>query len=124
MTTWRWPWRSRWGRNGETLNCYFIGLDLGQAQDFTALAVLERPLVAPRDPPAKRRPAYALRHLQRFPLGTHYGEITQTLRGLLQKPPLPGAFLVVDQTAVGRAVVDLLADGLRHNVTCKFCPII
>jgi hypothetical protein len=32
---------------------------------------------------------------------------------LLHRPPLPGAVLVADQTGVGRAVVDLVADGLR-----------
>ena len=48
---------------------YFLGLDLGQTRDFTALAVLER------SPPtnagtAVEKPDYALRHLHRFPLGT------------------------------------------------------
>jgi hypothetical protein len=31
--------------------------------------------------------------------------------------------LVVDQTAVGSAVVDLLADGLRGKVSCLFYPV-
>ena len=31
--------------------------------------------------------------------------------------------LVVDQTGVGRPVVDMLEDGLRGRVTCQFCPI-
>src|SRR5262245_15634737 len=102
---------------------YFMGLDLGQARDFTALAVLERPLVQPGDPPSQRRPAYALRHLHRFPLGTPYPEVAREVVRLLRTPPLPGALLTVDQTGVGRAVVDMLADALRDNVTCAFCPV-
>jgi hypothetical protein len=34
---------------------YFLGLDLGQASDFSALAVLERPLVQRTDPPGRLR---------------------------------------------------------------------
>jgi hypothetical protein len=102
---------------------YFVGLDLGQASDFTALAVLERSVVHAEDPPARRRPGYALRHLRRFPLGTPYAEVVNEVRGLLRMPPLPGAFLVVDQTGVGQAVVALLADELRGQVTCTFCPV-
>lgn len=69
---------------------FFIGLDLGQQQDYTALAVAERlvpplppvqdaypwqpdhPLHALWDPHSKPlplvKPLYHLRHLQRFPL--------------------------------------------------------
>ena len=36
---------------------YFVGLDLGQARDFSALAVLDRPLVLPSAPRHERRPA-------------------------------------------------------------------
>ena len=74
----------------------------------TPLAVLERPRVQPRDPPEKRRPAYALRHLERFPLGTPYPEVVEVVRELLKTPPLPGALVAVDQTGVGRAVVEML----------------
>jgi hypothetical protein len=98
---------------------YFVGLDLGQASDFTALAVLERPAHTA----TARRTVYALRHLRRFPLGTPYAEVVDEVRGLLCTPPLPGAFLVVDQTGVGQAVVALLADELRGQVTCSFCPV-
>jgi hypothetical protein len=102
---------------------YFVGLDLGPAQEFTAPAVLERPRVHPTDPPARRRPPYALRHLRRFPLGTPYPAVVRAVRQLLNTPPLPGAMVAVDQTGVGRAVVNLLADGLRDQARCLFCPI-
>jgi hypothetical protein len=102
---------------------YFVGLDLGQASDFTALAVLERSTGGSEGAAAQRRPVYALRHLRRFPLGTPYAEVVDEVRGLLRTPPLPGAFLVVDQTGVGQAVVALLAEELRNQVTCTFCPV-
>lgn len=97
---------------------YFVGLDLGQASDPTALAILERPNVAPGSPPGLRCPQYALRHLHRFPPGTPYQEVIETVRQLLRTPPLPGAEMVVDTTGVGRAVVSLISDGLLNRVTC------
>jgi hypothetical protein len=95
---------------------YFVGLDLGQSSDPTALAVLERPRVEPGAPPGMRRPPYALRHLQRFPPGTPYQEIIETVRQLLRTPPLPGADLVGDTTGVGRAVVSLSPSARRRLV--------
>jgi hypothetical protein len=83
---------------------YFLGLDLGQTQDFTAMAVLERRAVAV----AGGKPEYALRHLQRFPLGTAYTAIVPAVAALRRNEPLRQAPLVVDQTGVGRAVVDML----------------
>ncbi len=59
-------------------------MDLGQTTDFTALAILERPLVERGVPRELRRPAYALRHLKRFPLGTSYPQIVQTVVKLIQ----------------------------------------
>lgn len=89
------------------LTDFLVGLDLGQTQDFTALAVLERNQPDPglSDPVP---PDYALRHLQRFPLGTPYTEIVPAVTRLLRATPLRESPLVVDQTGVGRAVVDML----------------
>jgi hypothetical protein len=102
---------------------HFVGLDLGQAQDFTALAVLERRHVRPDDPPHLRRPPYALRYLHRFALGTSYPAVVAHVRQLLDTPPLPGAELGVDLTGVGRAVLRALLDGLLHQVTCRIWPL-
>ena len=86
---------------------YFLGLDLGQAQDPTALAVIER---------ASWRgnfPQYSCRHLRRWQLGTPYTKIVQDVDrmawaiGPSGQLLLPGATLVVDGTGVGRAVVDM-----------------
>jgi hypothetical protein len=99
---------------------YYVGLDLGQTTDYTALCVLERPVLTTA---VELDPPYALRHLQRFPFGTPYPEIVRDVIALLRKPPMPGAFLVVDQTGVGRAVVDLFKESFEGKVTCRFAPI-
>jgi hypothetical protein len=86
---------------------FVVGLDLGQSQDFTVLAVLERNIqVGEALSPALTE--YSLRHLRRFSLGTPYTEIVPTVARLAGIRPLSGSPLVVDQTGVGRAVVDML----------------
>jgi hypothetical protein len=94
---------------------YTVGLDLGQTTDYTALAVVERPLVW-----LDGQPSYGLRHLQRFHLGTPYTQIVPAVARLVAMPPLAGRVtLVADQTGVGRAVVDLL----RRDVQCHLVPV-
>jgi hypothetical protein len=110
---------------------YIVGLDLGQASDFTALAILERrrphdgldasvetfhvrrnwyglDTVAVRSGAPKTEKTHAVRHLERFPLGTPYPTICECLVELFARPPLVNATLVVDQTGVGRAVLELI----------------
>lgn len=100
---------------------FTMGLDLGQANDYTALCALERIDRGPGEPAGHVRLArdmqreeapdtvYHLRHLERFKLGTPYPAIVKRVTELLATPPLRGqAALVVDATGVGAAVVDLL----------------
>jgi hypothetical protein len=84
---------------------YVLGLDLGQAADFTALAVVEKADGKP--------PALAVRHLRRFPPGTTYGAVAaavaETVRdGGLARPPL-----VADLTAVGPGLLPTLRSAVR-----------
>ncbi len=73
---------------------FFMGEDLGQATDFTAIGVIEATGYE-----------YRVRHLQRFALGTSYPDmVNETIR---IRSVLPGSILVVDRTGVGRPVVDL-----------------
>jgi hypothetical protein len=90
---------------------YFIGLDFGQAQDFTAAAILERQGGAER--------TYAGRHLQRWPLGTSYPEIVQDVLELTRRLT-PAPVLVVDATGVGQPVVGLLR---RAGISCPLYAI-
>jgi len=82
-------------------NKYTLGLDLGQVNDYTAIAIGQW---VRTDPPR----IVDIRHLQRFPLGTPYPAIVDEVDGILRRPPLRGKCdLVIDATGVGRPVVDL-----------------
>ena len=81
---------------------HFVGLDLGQTHQFSALAVLERRLAIHGWTIADFRPPYALRHLQRFAPGTPYTQIAGALRDVLRTREVSGAVAVVDVTGVGR----------------------
>lgn len=95
---------------------YTIGLDLGMGADPTALAVLERRRLESDDKPEQRQPPYALRHLHRFPPGTGFPVIADSVLTLLQTPPMPGSWIITDYTGVGRAVMRLILDSLRGRV--------
>lgn len=84
---------------------FFVGLDLGRAQDFSALAVLERSWERLRSGRLLSR--LALRHLQRWPLGTPYTTIAEETAALCKRPPLCNPVLAVDETGVGAAVLDI-----------------
>src|SRR5262245_56965307 len=98
------------------MNNYYLGLDLGQSQDFTAVTVLERSV----DEKEIEKPTYAIRHLQRFPLGTPYTTIVASMQNMTALPPVRGAPVVVDHTGVGRAVVDILR---RANLGGRLVPV-
>jgi hypothetical protein len=83
-----------------------IGLDLGQPQDYTALAIAQQSM-EPAQPRYVR--TYAFRHLHRWPVGTPYPRIRDDVAVMLEK--VPGAELVVDATGCGRAVLDLFRYG-------------
>lgn len=90
---------------------FFLGLDLGQAQDFTALAVVERKEFRYEAKPDE----YHIRHLERPKLGTPYPAIVERVQNLLKSDQLWGrTALVVDKTGVGAPVVDMFRKaGLR-----------
>jgi hypothetical protein len=95
-------------RPGPQTSDFVLGLDLGQPQDYTALAVLER-LWQPdtADPVGQEESHYHLRHLVRWPPRTGYPEMAAEVAKLVEKPPLDHPLLAIDQTAVGEGVVDL-----------------
>ena len=90
---------------------YFAGLDVGPAHQFTALAILERSQDTHDELLDRDSRHYAVRHLERWPLGAPYTAIRDRLAELFAKPPLRHTQLVVDVTAVGRPVLDLLRRG-------------
>lgn len=94
---------------------FFIGLDLGQARDPSAIAVVERAeLVGEWDAVAwahRREIELRLRQLERLPLGMKYPEIERRVRELVDAMVRRGdCELLVDATGVGRPVVDHLQE--------------
>jgi len=75
---------------------FILGLDLGQAQDYTGLITIEQA--------GERLDAVDIR---RYRLGTPYPEIVEDVCKTLDTPALKDAALVVDATGVGRPVVDM-----------------
>ena len=81
---------------------FFLGLDLGQVSDFTALSLIEW---VPDSWPAY----YHLRHLERFPLGTRYPDIVERVKRLMLSYELRERTVCIpDKTGVGAPVVDML----------------
>jgi hypothetical protein len=87
---------------------YFSGLDLGQPSQYTALAVLERTTQTDSENPGRNLRFYAVRHLERFELGTSFPEICARLKAVFSDERLQGSTLTVDRTVVGQPVIDLL----------------
>lgn len=80
---------------------FYIGLDLGQASDYTALNVMQKV-------DNKAGNIYHIRRLERI-RGAPYPDIAQKVNAIMATPALVGRTdLVVDQTGVGAPVVDLL----------------
>lgn len=114
----------------EELRRFVVGVDLGQAHDPTAIAVIEHVHVRVRPEYAqaygmdsRRRawlgewnrairsnhpPQYNVRHLERLPLGTHYPAQVAHIAEMVRRAPLKDAPVFYDYTGVGRPVGDLL----------------
>ena len=104
---------------------FYVGLDLGQSNDYTALAVIEKV-----EGDHERDPDLHLRHLERYPLRMPYPDMVARVATLLEDPQLRSTYLdrrlgrrileepelLVDATGVGRPVVDLFKErGLRYK---------
>lgn len=87
------------------MNKFIAVLALGQAQDYTALAISE--VVGE----TKDNRQYHITGLQRFSLGTSYASIVEKVAELMNTEPLhENTDLVADATVVGGPVVDLLEE--------------
>ena len=86
---------------------YLVGLDLGQANDFSAWAV------ALQHDHGAEPPTYDVPYLERI-RGARYPAVVDHTRvlieALLAQDPRPDVDLVVDFTGVGRAVADMVID--------------
>ncbi|HOC41853.1 MAG TPA: hypothetical protein PKJ99_02455 [Thermoanaerobaculales bacterium] len=84
---------------------FTVGVDLGQANDYTAAVVIESEWRGEFKPELEVR----VRHLDRW-RGVSYVEVVDRLAELRAMPGLQDAALVVDATGVGRAVVDMIRE--------------
>jgi hypothetical protein len=121
---------------------YTVGVDLGQANDPTAIAVMERVVVPPQTAlfaPVGSHPGnrlvegdivYDLVYLKRPRLGTPYDVIAKRVCDLICELEPEGSFgelgqvtLAVDATGVGRGICDMLHTELkRRGATSKSVP--
>jgi hypothetical protein len=88
----------------------FLGVDIGQRRDPTAIAVAE---VEWRTVDGRREVHFVIRHLNRLPLGTPYPEVGRRLVEITSQVARrsrvrPVTF--VDATGVGKPVVDILQE--------------
>jgi hypothetical protein len=83
---------------------FFIGVDLGQSNDYTAICVTQKVGSGPQS-------QYFVRRLERE-RGRPYPDVVARVRSILTQ--LPGAELVIDSTGVGAAVADMFRQvGMR-----------
>jgi hypothetical protein len=121
---------------------YTVGVDLGQSNDPSAVAVMERVVVPPQTAlfaPVGKSPSnrlvegdivYDLVYLKRPKLGTPYDTIAKRVCDLICELEPEGAFgelgqvtLSVDGTGVGRGICDMLdAEFKRRGATSKSVP--
>lgn len=87
---------------------YFVGLDLGQKRDYSAVVVVER----------EDRDRLLVRYVERMALGTPYPAVVERMGEIVRSEELCGdCVLAVDATGVGAPVVDMLrAAGLGCEV--------
>jgi hypothetical protein len=110
-----------------SLSHFYLGLDLGQSKDYSALAVVEHvehEWMVEEEETTERgldyEYEYKLRFLKRYPKMTPYPEVVRNVKGIMQG----GRFgedpvLVVDATGVGQAVVDLFVDEALDPLAIK-----
>ena len=106
---------------------YFIGVDLGQVRDHSAIAITEasESLGTERDRATWQLPIYShltLRHLERLPLGTEYTRVAaRVARVATALAPRGPVTVVVDATGVGKPVVEMLR---REGIGKQLVPVV
>ena len=115
----------------------YLGLDLGQSQDPSALAIVERlkPAHPHRNPPSWQltyaaKPAKSaidpepliVRHVERMELDTRYSDVAKRVAAVALSPLAQGRkTLAVDATGVGMPVVEML---LALQMGCEIRPVV
>jgi hypothetical protein len=95
----------------------YLGLDLGQHQDPSALSAIWK---YPENMALPTGPRMQCQAVYRWPLGTLYRKIRLDLARLLERSGWEGAFLAIDETGVGRPVVE---EFQLAQLPAQICPI-
>jgi hypothetical protein len=108
----------------KTEKSLFIGLDLGQSKDFSALGIIECVRTVSADDKAEVSALNCI-HLQRWRLRTSYpaivADVVKMINGLKQfQSPDYKPVLAIDATGVGAPVVDLFK---REQINAELRPI-
>src|SRR2546428_8969474 len=96
---------------------YFVGLDLGQSRNYSALAVVERAEIFLDEMDwmtyeRRRKRRYRVTFLERARLGTPYPDVVKRVREVMRAPALAGRGTVgMDATGGGAPGLDLLRQG-------------
>ena len=105
----------------------FVGLDLGQSQDPTALSIVERAEVFPGEMDwvsyERRRPLrFRVLYLERMLLGTPYPRVVERVRQVVRQSAQQGrCTLVMDATGLGTPVLDMMR---AANLGCEIVPVL
>ena len=105
----------------------FVGLDLGQRKDPSALSIVERAEVFPGEMDwvtyEQRRPMrFRVLYLERMLLGTPYPRVVERVRQVLRQSAQQGrCTLVMDATGLGTPVLDMMR---AANLGCEIVPVL
>ena len=97
---------------------YTMGVDLGQAQDYTAVTIVETNFQRKSDMYAVDKfdvdafvSTLTVRHIERLPLQTRYTEVVDKIVRAMRHPMLyKDCSLVVDEGQAGKPVLDMMRD--------------
>lgn len=99
---------------------FYIGVDLGQRVDFTAIAVLEREECGVRPWMEPDFKGLSVRWLERMPLGTPFPEVVRRIQTIVEKLGW-NCSVAVDATGLGAPVVDMLREA---RMSCELSPVV
>jgi hypothetical protein len=95
---------------------YYLGLDLGKQQDYTAITISRR--VTEGYGRFSTLKHYEVQHIERLPLGTHYRTVAEHVRAIQESDQLRGhdVRVIADTTGVGIPVFEMLCESGVANL--------
>ena len=122
---------TREGQTTKTSKGFYLGVDLGQVSDYTALALLEtadiRSLNGNGKDSGQTTQEWSVRFLERIPLGTSYPDICKRIAEVVNNPKVAtttnsNLTMVADATGVGLPVVNMLKE-MRAPAKLTIIPV-